>query len=315
MDVQLDRPETLVTHGSALRPRCPANLSTIVHNGFLLPLVWPVLLSGIGPAPTDAPLDRAVRDGSVAVKGQCLGGHAAECLVVEVTNLTNGPINTTVPPGWLMRNSDPDAQDLMIVDRHPLSVPAGETRAVRCRAYCVESSDRSPQAGVGLISMGLARPTWVDLAEYLVKNNADEDDAQAAVWAVANDHDIAAIGADDVKANHALRKFVADLTGRKVPWYAKTYAPPTGEGRVFSDAPTSVHGELEFTLSTNGVVTVLVHNAQGRLMRTIGRDRYLGPGEYVMEVDLTVQGWPKGEYTIQFFLDSSKLLKRLSFQV
>lgn len=286
-----------------------------MHTAFLLPHVLPFLFSGAPPTTEEVALEHSVQSGAITISGECLGGHTAECIVVEMTNRTDQRISTAIPAGWLMQNSDPDAQDLMIVDRRAIDLAPHETRRVPCKAYCVESSDSSPQAGVALRSMGFAKRTWVKLAEHLEQGNEAEDDIQAAVWAVADDHDIAAIGADDVEAHLPLRQFVADLTGRTVPWYAKRYAPPTEEGRVFSNAPTSVHGEIDFNLRTNGVVTVLVHNARGQLMHTIGKDRYLGPGEYGMEVELTVQGWPHGQYTIQFFLDDSQLLKRLPFEV
>ena len=277
----------------------------------LLPTLMHFLWPGSFIANEEIPLDRAVKDALVTISGGSTGGHSGECLVVELTNLSDHPISTTIPAGWLMQNSDPEAQDLMIVDRQPVVLPAYGSKSVTCKAYCVESSDSSPEPGVGLRSMGLAQPTWVKLAEHLVKNPVDESTTQAAVWAVANEHDIAGIDPGAI----SLRKFVAELTGRKVPWYAKNYAPPTEEGRVFSNSATSVHGEIDFALNTRGVVTVLVHNGRGTLMHTIGHDRHLGPGEYGMEVDLTVQGWPKGEYTIQFFLDGSRLLKRLAFEV
>ena len=286
-----------------------------MHTAFLLPQMLPLLFSGAPPATEEITLERSVQSGAITVSGACLGGHTAECIVVELTNRTDKPISTAIPAGWLMQNSDPYAQDLMIVDRRAIELAPHEAQKVTCKAYCVESSDSSPEAGVVLRSMGFAKPTLVKLAEHLQQGKEDEDAIQAAVWAVADEHDIAAIGADDVEAHRPLRQFVADLTGRRLPWYAKTYAPPTEEGRVFSNAPTSVHGEIDFTLRTNGVVTVLVHNARGQLIHTIGKDRYLGPGEYGMEVDLTVQGWPHGEYTIQFFLDGSRLLKRLPFEV
>lgn len=277
----------------------------------LLPTLLQFLLQGSPSANEEILLERAVKDALIGISAESTGGHTGECLALTLTNQSDRPLRTTIPAGWLMQNSDPDAQDLMIVDRQPVDLPARASKSVTCKAYCVESSDSSPERGVGLRSMGLAQPTWVKLAEHLVKNQASESNAQAAVWAVANDHDIAGIDPEAV----TLRKFVADLTGRKVPWYAKTYAPPTEERRVFSDAPTSVHGEIDFRLNTNGVVTVLVHNAQGRLMHIIGKDRHLGPGQYGMEVDLTVLGWAKGTYTIQFFVDGSRLLKKLEFEV
>lgn len=281
-----------------------------MQTALLPPLLLPLLLP-IHAAEEETALDHAVKAGMISVSAQSTGGHSDKCLMVELVNHTDHPVRTTVPAGWLMQNSDPEAQDLMIVDLLPVDLPPHGSRSVACKAYCVESTDRSPTAGTALRSMGMARATWVKLAEHLLKNDATADDAQAAVWAVANGHDIAAIGA----SNTSLRKFVAELTGREVPWYAKNYAPPTEEGRVFSDVPTTVHGEIDFRLNTHGVVTVLVHNAQGQLMRTIGKERHLGPGAYDMEIDLTVQGWAKGTYTIQFFVDGSRLLKRLQFEV
>ncbi|MCB0765277.1 MAG: hypothetical protein KDB84_11260, partial [Flavobacteriales bacterium] len=206
-------------------------------------------------------------------------------------------------------------QDLMIVDLRPVELAPHESRRVPCKAYCVESSDSAPRSGVGLRSMGPARSEWVKLAEHLQRSTVEEDDIQAAVWAVVNEHDIAAIGADDVEANGPLRRFVADLTGRPLPWYAKTYAPPTEDGRVFSNAPTTIRGKVDFTLRNSGVVSVHVRNAQGELMHTIGRDRDLPPGRCGMEVELTVLGWPQGVYSIRFMLDGSRELKRLPFEV
>lgn len=278
---------------------------------FLLPTLVPLIWPGFPPMHQEMPLEQAVKNDLVRVTGVSKGGHSGECLTLTLTNQSGKPISTVIPSGWLMQNSDPEAQDLMIVDRQPVDLPIGASRTVSCKAYCVESSDSSPEIGVGLNSLGLAEPKWVNLAEYLVKNAADDSNIQSAVWAVANDHDIAGI---DPSAT-SLRKFVAELTGRKVPWYAKNYAQPTEEGRVFTDATTSVHGEIDFALHTHGVVTVLVHNARGTLMHVIGKDRHLGPGTYGMEVDLTVLGWAKGTYTIQFFVDGSRLLKRLEFEV
>lgn len=279
-----------------------------------LPLLS-LLLAGGGPVPEVIPLDRAVNSGAVRVTGESLGGHVGECLSVELTNTTDLPLRTTIPAGWVMQNSEPEAQDLMIVDRLPVQLPPKGSSRVTCRAYCVESADRSPVAGTAMRSLGPASATWVKLAEYLSTNKRKDGTMQAAVWAVANGHDIAAIGAVDEQPDLALRKFVAQLTGRELPWYGKTYAPPSEDGRVFSDAATSIHGDIDFVLNTHGVVTVLVHNAQGQLIRAIGKDRQLGPGEYSMEVDLTVQGWPKGQYSIQFRLDGSRLLRRLTFVV
>ncbi|MBL7950913.1 MAG: hypothetical protein JNM62_04280 [Flavobacteriales bacterium] len=277
----------------------------------LLPTLLQFLMPSSPAANEGIPLERAVKDALIGITAESTGGHTGECLSLTLTNQSDRPLRTSIPAGWLMQNSDHEAQDLMIVDHQPVELPARSSKSVACKAYCVESSDSSPEEGIGLRSVGLARPTWVKLAEHLVKNPVSESNTQAAVWAVANDHDIAGIDPEAV----TLRKFVADLTGRKVPWYAKNYAPPTEERRVFSDAPTSVHGEIDFYLNTNGVVTVLVHNAQGRLMHTIGKDRHLGPGQYGMEVDLTVLGWAKGTYTIQFFVDGSRSLKKLEFEV
>lgn len=281
----------------------------------LPPLLLPWLFPSAPFVAEELPLNEAVKRGLISVTARSTGGFGSACVHLELVNHADRPIRTVVPPGWFLQNSDPEAQDLMIVDRRPVEVPPQASYGVACKAYCMESSDRSPAAGTMLHSMGFANAMNVRLAEYMVSQNVDDANVQAAVWAVANGHDIAAIGADDVRRSADLRRFVAELTGRPLPWYAKNYAAPTDDGRVFSDQATTIHGSLDFAITSNGVVTVLVHNARGTLLRTIGKDRHLGPGNYTMDVDLTVQGWPQGDYTISFYLDGSRLLKRLPFIV
>lgn len=278
---------------------------------FFPPLLLPLFMPGTPIRVDEVSLVEAKKNGAITISGQCLGGGAGDRISMQITNLTGRVLHTTIPAGWLMQNSDPEAQDLMIVDHVPVQLaPYGTSRSA-CRAYCVESGDRSPQEGTPFTSLGLARSTWVELAEYLMKNTVDLDDAQAAVWAVTNEHDIATISA----RNSNLRRFVADLTGREVPWYSKTYAPPTEEGQVFSDAPTTVQGEVDFALNTHGQVTALIHDDTGSLVYTIGKPRHLGPGTYTMEMSITVRGWHKGCYTISYYLDDTRLLKRMPFTV
>lgn len=279
------------------------------------PLLLTLLLAQDAPVYDDIPLDQAVQEGVIRLTGESLGGHSGGCLSLRLWNLSGRALRTTVPAGWLMRNSEPKEQDLMIVDQLFVELPPKGTRTVKCQAYCVESTDRSPTAGQAMLSMGPGKAPWEKLARHLLEKRVDGSNAQAAIWAVANNHDIAAIGAGDVKAHLELRRFVAELTGREVPWYGKTYAPPRGEGQVFSDAPTAVYGEVDFALSTHGTLSVLVHDHHGLLVKAIGKDRILGPGTYSMEMDISVQDWPKGDYTVEFRLDGSRLLKRLSFTV
>ena len=86
-----------------------------MQTAFLPPVIMAMLLPG-APTVTTVALEECVRSNAISVAGECLGGHTAECILVELTNRTDKPISTTIPAGWLMQNSDPDAQDLMIVD-------------------------------------------------------------------------------------------------------------------------------------------------------------------------------------------------------
>lgn len=282
-----------------------------MQNALLPPLLLQLLFPPLPSLKADSTLDLAVKMGLISVTAKGNGGHNGPCVTLRLANLSNRALHTTIPPGWLLQNSDTEAQDLMVVDRVPVELAPHAERTVVCQAYCVESADRAPAEGVPFLSLGMAPMAWVKLAEHLQQNKVEGSNAQAAVWAVANDHDIAAID----PAASILRKFVADLTGRELPWYDKAYAPPSLPGQVFSDVATTIHGSVEFVLNTHGAVSILIHNVHGTLVRTMGKDRHLGPGSYGMEVDLTVQGWPKGTYTIQFYLDDSRILKRLEFVV
>lgn len=258
-------------------------------------------------------LDSLLHLGRIDLQVIGTGGHAGECVEVEVINKLPSRVDLFIPAGWRFGSQDSTIQDLLVVKDEVLALaPHGRTR-VTCRAFCCEASMGGPMAGTRFHSGGMASAALVKLAEQLAAGRYADAAIQQAVWAVSDEHPISAIDAGDAAATLALRQLVSGITGRPVPWYTTAFAAPE-EGRVFNPAPVRMTGRVEFQQRHAGILSIVVKDAAGRTIRVLDEGRDLRQGRYSIDVELTVQGWPKGQYSILFAVDGT-ILKRQGFEL
>lgn len=279
-----------------------------------LPLCAMLLLSADAP-PEQVDLFDLMRKGDVTVDVKGLGGHEGDCVSLSLTNRTGAPVLVEVKPGSLMVSEDSSLQNLMIVRHEQVLLAAHGKGSVTCKAFCVESSDGSPGIDDRFTAAGMAAMPLVRLAEHVNAQRYTDAAIQQAVWVLSNGHSVAEVAGGDGSSALPLRKFVADLTGVRLPWYTTTTERPSATRQVYSPDPARVNGEVDFALNTHALVTIAIRDAQQRTVRVMGNDRNLGPGRYSIEIDLIVRGWPSGTYTVDFIQDGSNLLKRLQFTI
>lgn len=71
---------------------------------------------------------------------------------------------------------------------------------------------------------------------------------------------------------------------------------------------------MEFQQRHAGILSIVIKDASGRTVRVLDEGRDLRQGRYTIDVELSVQGWPKGQYSILFAVDGT-LLKRQGFEL
>ncbi len=278
------------------------------------PLVLPAALITLHAAantPTDLAALLKGRQLAMTVTGA--GGHSGECVNVKLNNLRIDTMRVRIPAGWRFTSQDSTLQDLLVVEDEVLALAPRASRTVSCRAFCCEASMGGPGEGSTFLTGGMAAEPLQKLARFIAEGHFDDDAVQQAVWAVSDGHDLSGIDAGDAQATQALRTFVSTLTGRPVPWYTTSYAPPV-DGRVFNPSPVHITGHVEFTQRHAGFLTIVVKDERGRTVYTLDEGRDLRQGMYRIQVEVTVQGWAKGRYAICFATDGV-LLKKQEFEL
>jgi len=133
------------------------------------------------------------------------------------------------------------------------------------------------------------------------------------VWVLSDGHDISSVATGETADLKPLREEVSKLSGQPIPWYTTGYAKDPH--RVFTHEPTHISGEVDFDLANNGVITIEVQDSLHNTLRTFGKPRDFGPGHYDIQVELTVNGWAHGSYSIRIAADGDNLVKRIPFRL
>lgn len=267
------------------------------------------------PGATTPAFAELLKNGTITLTGTGLGRHMGESVSVVVRDASGRGVRNAIPAGWVLQAGDAGVQDLMLVRIEPFDIAPGGSVTVSCRAFCVEANDAGPGEGAVFLAGRLAAPRLVELAEFINTGQYPDDAVLFAVWATTGDRPLSSVRSDDMQAIAPLRRKVAELTGQTIPWYSVSYEDEPREDGYFSAEPATINGAFDFSMANNGVVRIFVTDADGNVLREMGRERHLGPGSYSMEVALTINGWRRGRYAIKAYEGGTNLIKRIDFEI
>ncbi|MBL0126700.1 MAG: hypothetical protein IPP83_04410 [Flavobacteriales bacterium] len=232
----------------------------------------------------------------IELKPVGLGGHSGECLKVEVRNRSTGPIQTSIPVGWVFTSQEPEVQDLIVVREEVIALGGGASRSVTCRAFCCEASGTGPDVGEAYRNGRPASEKLTAVAMAVARGDFPNGIAQNAIWVLSDGNDIESMGAMDSTAQDTLRLAVSRISGQPVPLYSLKYAEE--EGRVCSQRPASIHRRIRYDAPAGTEFTAVVLDRNGRVVRVLHDHEWLEPGSHTIDFQLDVHDWPPGTYAI-----------------
>lgn len=287
-----------------------ANPPAMYRNRHVTAALCAAILSSAVMALEQRPLIELLENRLVKLEPRGLGGHAGECLRVTVRNNSATPVHTSIPVGWVFTSQQPEVQDLIVTREEVLAIAGGASRSVTCRAFCCEAGGSGPDEGEVYRPGHLANAKLLAVAQAIARGEYDDDIAQNAVWVLSDGNDIASLGAMDSTLADTLRLAVSRISGQAVPLYTVRYAEE--EGRVCSPRPVSIHHGLRYT--TMGTeFTAVVLDRQGHVVRTLHDRTWLEPGTHNLSLDVDVDGWPPGIYSIQAYSTDRAGAHRMPF--
>ncbi len=257
-------------------------------------------------------IDEFVKKEKIKIKIFGIGGYQGNCIKFDISNKTSDTLFIRIEPGRKLISEDTTIQDILIIKEQLITLLPKASLIRDGYGFCCESSMSSPYKNSKFDIGVMSSQNIVKLAEFLNENRFPISAMQSAIWVFSNNHQISSIIDDDEKKVRPLKEFVANLLGIEIPWYSITYAKDTA--RVFSDKALLIYGIMKFKIQNNCIVTITVRDNNGMLVETIAEELSYGPGNYFYNVNLNINNWLKGKYTI-FIHDDSKLNTKADFEI
>lgn len=243
-------------------------------------------------------LSQALAEGLVTLQAEGLGGHAGECLQATVTNVGKRPLRVVLGPGMVFQSQDTTLQDLLVVDNEEYLLAANQKRNFKLVGYCCEMYRSGPGTGSVFQLVNQSNDKLSQVATYLHKNYLDKNPmAQQAVWSVSDNADLSAVwDRAQPEKSKKLIEFLAQLTGRPVPWYRSEYAKAAPGPQMVKRPMMMIEADWEFTLPQNDSLTLAVFNAEGQQVDVLMTDKLYSSGIYTFTFSYKTNRLPKGVY-------------------
>ncbi|MBM3920704.1 MAG: hypothetical protein FJ347_05700 [Sphingomonadales bacterium] len=276
-------------------------------------IVTLLLLSTASPSAAES-IKKLIETGKVKVLLRSTGGHQESCIEIKMKNMTASPVIVDVEPGRRLEAATDSAdQDLLIVKDQTIRLAAGETFLGKIFAFCCQKKDRSPAKGHAFKVGVMASAALVKLAQFISTNNFSSDAVQNSIWVLSDKHNLSSVHEGSQQENADLRRLTAELAGIEMPWYYISYK--SVPGMVFSDKASTLSGKIDYKLSTNTSVTIIVKNTNGMLIRTLLENKPQQPGKQNVPISFPVAGLSKGKYQILVLDDNTNIIHSREFEL
>jgi len=258
-----------------------------------------------------SPADSLLKMGQLKCSIISLGKFSDNAAAFTFTNTTDRTLEFYIEPGRRCVSDDSTAQDILIVKRQNVTLPAYEQTTVNAYGYCCESSMHAPQKGSAYTVSFMENRPFIQLAEVINANTFPSSAEQHAVWVISNGHSIASVTDDDPSKVQLLREALAKIKNITLPWYNIAYEKDSV--LVFSGRHTKISGQFEYYVKNNAVINITIKNKNGTTLRKLTPDSPHNPGNFTYYLDLDVKGWPKGDYRVCVLEDHSTLNMEKAF--
>jgi hypothetical protein len=274
-------------------------------------LIYLLFSSIISLSAQTTTLQQALEKGLITLQADGLGGYSGECLQAIVTNISKRPLRIALSPGMVFQSQDTALQDLLVVDNEEYVLAASQKHIFKLTGYCCEMFRGGPGMGAVFQFVGQRNEKLTQVATYLHRNYLDKNPmSQQAVWSVSDNADLSAVwDRNQPEKSKKLIEFLAQLTGRPVPWYRAEYAKAAPGPQMAKRPMMLIEADWEFTLPENDSLTLAVFNRENQQVDVLMTDKLYSSGIYTFTFSYKTNRLPKGVYWFRMRGKKSGLVK------
>ena len=262
------------------------------------PFIFLLLISPLFLNAQSKSLSQALSEGLVTLQAEGLGGYNGESLQATVTNVGKRALRIVLGPGMVFQSQDTALQDLLVVDNEEYVLAANQKRSFKLVGYCCEMHRSGPGEGSVFQLVNQSNEKLGQVATYLYRNFLDKNPmTQQAIWSVSDNADLSAVwDRNQPEKSKKLIEFLAQLTGRPVPWYRSEYAKAAPGPQMAKRPMMMIEADWEFTLPENDSLTLAVFNDAGQQVDVLMTNKLYSSGIYTFTFSYKTNRLPKGVY-------------------
>lgn len=236
-----------------------------------------------------------------AFHGNAVSTHYLEPIVLELTNKSSEPFRITVETGDMLIPDNASLQNIVITATDLLSLKPNSTQKFKLKGMCTESGDGCGNEKTRYTFQASQNQKLKKLCDYINTKKYQTAAAQNAVWALMNNNDLGGIYAADTAEENNLIRFMASLTGKKIP--AKN--PNDYRNNYHLSPPVqSVSGEINYSFTQAQDIQIAMFDARGILVRELVNKKKLAPGRYTQTYQFDSSVYPEDVYHIKLILNN-----------
>lgn len=245
-------------------------------------------------------LQKALQQKLVKASAMSLGSYQDYCMNFNIQNLGKDSLIILVEAGRRLNSINEQEQDILIVKEELIALSNHQTKTLKLKGYCCQSSHRAPSLNAKYDLNKLGDSDLVSVARYLNKNCFNIDIEQHAIWAISDKKLTANISSQSDTNSLSLRQLVANLKGEKLPWYMiknQSYISRNGEIHII---PTYLIANLKYNNDTEGYAMLSILDEKGN-KTCLTKGEWLKLGSNInYAVNLPIKNLEKGKYKLIF---------------
>ncbi len=217
---------------------------------------------------------------------------------LTVSNLSNGPINLELDPGYMLQADEPGYQAMLLTQFVDLKLKPGEKQHNYLYAMCTEVTKSGPNASLHYKVADLANPALLEMAKFIAAKKYWIHGAQEAVWSLSDDAPIVSIVDKSPAIQTELQKKAADIKKLNLDALLAEYDKRKG-GKLIEFNGCKLDRNIVFMVKDTAIVSVGFYDEQGKLIKAIFTDKLFKSGTHSIRYNPFPQKLTDTHYTVR----------------
>ncbi len=278
---------------------------------YAIVIILTISFAGFTPDKQLHTIESALKDGNISCtyKVNTESPHYVRPILLTVKNRKNTALAVKIEPGQQFHPDDENYQNLIVTRESTIALRPNEQKTVEVYAMCTEAGDKAPSDEIAYKLAPLAQGNLKKTAEYISKSGSFNITGQQAMWAVSSNRDIEEIMGPDTAETRSLQRFIAKLTGKKIPvqnsaanYATNYYAPPKPE--------VSYYGNFGMKISKPAALTIALFNENNVVQRELYANPAVPKGDHTFKYAFDNSVYTDEYYTIKIIVDGDIKFKR-----